>query len=593
MNPGDFDDLPSAQRIAELQARIARLERTNNVLADRVERSMDAQGDAFSILQTAILLEQRVAARTAEHARTLAQLENTNAERGAALVRADSAARAKDQFVANMSHELRTPLNGILGFVYLLEGTRIDDEQRDMLGTVHRSCDALLSVIGDILDFSKLAAGAFVFDQAPFDPRAVVEGVVELLAEQAFSRNVEFIADIDPALPLRVSGDSGRLRQVLINLVGNAIKFTERGQVSIVVRLLDEGGEGPTIEFRVEDTGRGIAPEFQTRLFECFSQEDASDTRRHHGTGLGLSIAQKLVQGMGGKIMVASQPDVGSCFRFALSFAERVRFERDSVLRGSHVLCVGPSRAACDALASDLTCLGARGTSVVDEGAARRLASSGERFDVLLVVEGLGDDGATERAARLADLAPLRFLVGPARSRPEAAELERARLDGWIARPSRLDDLSRRISAAMGGQRTVEHVESLHPARLSGRVLLVEDHPVNRRVAEAFLRSMGLEVVSARHGAEAVDIAADEDFDVILMDCQMPVMDGIEASTLIRANESGTRRVPILALTADVHSETPERCRAAGMDDFVSKPIAPDALRSVLSRWIADTRRAA
>jgi signal transduction histidine kinase/CheY-like chemotaxis protein len=587
------DGLDEARRVAELEARIERLERTNRVLADRVERSMDAQGDAFSIFQTAILLEQRVAERTAELAHTLARLEDSNAELAAALERADSAARAKDQFVANMSHELRTPLNGIIGFVHLLEGTPIDDEQRDMLGTVRRSCDALLSVIGDILDFSKLEAGAFVFDQAPFDPRAVVEGVAELLAEQAFARHVEFAAEIDPALPLRVSGDAGRLRQVLVNLVGNAIKFTDRGHVRVVARRLESNRDAPRIEFRIEDTGRGIAPEFQLRLFECFSQEDSSDTRRHDGTGLGLSIAQRLVRGMGGNIEVASTPGEGSCFRFALTFAERVRLERDTPLRGHHVVCVGSTSTVRDALASDLAALGARTWSAADGEEARRLVRTSTRFDVLIVVEGIADTNVTERAALLEDLAPRRFLFGPARSRPEAHAFERGRLDGWIARPSRLEHLARRLVAAVDGRCEVEAVEEPQSAHLEGRVLLVEDHPVNRRVAEAFLRRMGLDVATACHGAEAVDLAARETFDVIVMDCQMPVMDGIEAAARIRASECGRRRVPILALSADVHRETPERCRQAGMDDFVSKPIAPRALETVLARWLAKSRAAA
>ncbi len=581
------------RHVTELQARIERLERTNRVLADRVERSMDAQGDAFSIFQTAILLEQRVTERTAELARTLVQLENSNAELAAALARADAAALAKDQFVANMSHELRTPLNGIVGFVHLLEGTHIDEEQRDMLGTVRRSCDALLRVIGDILDYSKLEAGAFVFDQAPFDPRAVVEGVAELLAEQAFARHVEFVADIDPALPLRVSGDSGRLRQVLVNLVGNAIKFTEHGQVRIVVRRLVSAREAPRIEFRIEDTGRGIAPEFQSRLFQCFTQEDASDTRRHDGTGLGLSIAQRLVRGMGGTIEVASTLGEGSCFRFALTFAERVRLERETPLRGRHVLCVGSTAALRDALASDLACLGARTSSAADGAAVRELTSAGERFDVLIVVEGIADVDVAKEAAALADLAPRRFLFGPARSRPEAQVFEHARLDGWIARPSRVQDLARRLVPAIESRHAEESLDEPHSALLSGRVLVVEDHPVNRRVAEAFLRRMGLDVVTARHGAEAVELAARESFDVIVMDCQMPVMDGIEAAARIRANEVGRRRVPILAMTADVHRETPERCRQAGMDDFVSKPIAPKALETVIARWLAKSSAAA
>ncbi len=550
-----------------------------------------------------------------ENERLTKELVLTNKQLDEALIKANETTRAKSEFLANMSHELRTPMNGVLGMTELLLETTLSPEQLEYIEAVRTSGNLLLGNINDILDFSKAEAGKLVLEETEFNLRRVIDEVAELLAIQAHNKGIELVSLIERNVPENICGDPTRLRQILTNLISNAIKFTSQGEVAINVNSVEEVNDSVLLRFEVRDTGIGVSEDERGKIFDSFSQANGSTTRVYGGTGLGLAICQQLVTTMGGDIGVESTEGIGSTFWFTVRIKTITDSETrmlDTESRNYRVLIVDDNETARTALRQYLDSWGVS-VGIARDGseALERLkmaSKSNQPYKIALIDMILPDMDGLELAREIMidqGVSPIQaVLMIPFGQRGSRDDAEAAGVTTYLTKPLRQSNLYDCIVKLQGKEKAGELIEGNSFSQqevkslFSGRVLVVEDNIVNQKVAHGILKNLGAEVDIASTGREALDILSDEYYDVVFMDVQMPELDGFETTRIIRereaekddlrGNNKNSHRIKVVAMTANAMQGDREKCLAAGMDDYISKPVSKNGFTEILNRFIKE-----
>ena len=591
----------SAVRHTRMTIEALRLRFVNDELARDLERTIARHQDSNDALQLEV----------SKHQRTLDSLE-------LALHDAEASVRAKAQFLANMSHEIRTPMNGVFGMTDLLMRTPLDPRQKKLVGTIKDSAQSLLTIINDILDLSRIEAGKLDLDIHEFNLRDMMERSVELFASQAQKKGIEISLFMDPGVMVFAKGDSGRIRQIVLNLIGNALKFTQHGEIRVRVTQIS-GAEGrPEVSISVADTGIGIARNVLAKLFQPFTQAETSISRRFGGTGLGLTIARHLADMMGGAITLDSEPGKGTTATIQLPLEQgnptAIAQQSDlSVLDGARILVIDDRQTNRDIVTKyleDSGCIVTAATSTTHAWSALTAAmASGKPYHAMIIDMLMPEENGLAFARRVkahAELSPTKLVIATTFDwQGDAVTIRDAGVAAVLTKPIRRSDLTDVMAQAVQGARhagwkastsaasRTDQASDIQPqrAQLCASVLLVEDNAVNIEVAKEFLTSFGCIVATASNGLEALAALTSSTFDIVLMDCQMPVMDGLTATRRWRAieSETGRRPVPIMALTANAFAEDRNQCLLAGMNGYLRKPYSEDQLYVLLSTWLPKT----